>query len=327
MPLTAFPHIAPPEETGTSIEDNAMLKAEYYGKKTGSIALADDSGLFIEALDGWPGVHSARIAEDSDTRMETVIEKMKHIPHEKRHASFRSVIALFERDTGTMFIATGETEGTILEQPVKQRVSGFGYDPIFFDTTAKKVNAEMQPEEKNQYSHRGKALEKIRWFVQKTIGGHHIVVPIAFLTRADGKMLLSRRNDPLNSEFHGKWEFPGGKVEIGESVEENLRREVKEEVGFDIKIQQILQQVWTVKKTKRYGAGGMTQVYLLPFVCTIEAGDGHTQDRKVLEVQWFTPEEVLSLDLLPMNISMYKTVYPELSACLISLFRRENHTF
>jgi XTP/dITP diphosphohydrolase len=146
-----------PPENGATLEDNAILKAAYASKKSGLVALADDSGLMVEVLGGEPGVYSARYGgKETDTERNVyLLERLRHTPFEERRAKFKAVLALAHPD-GYMELFEGETKGTILEAP--RGDWGFGYDPLFWVPAASKTFAEMQVGEKYHYSHRGKAL-------------------------------------------------------------------------------------------------------------------------------------------------------------------------
>lgn len=153
--LDAFPQLPEVEETGTTFEDNAKLKALAYAQATGLIALADDSGLTVDALGGRPGVHSARYIPGSDhDRMMKVLEDVKGIPREKRGAAFVSVLCL-ATPAGRTWCTEGIVRGVLTEAPRGQ--NGFGYDPIF-ELPSGKTTAELAREEKAQVSHRGKAF-------------------------------------------------------------------------------------------------------------------------------------------------------------------------
>jgi len=150
----------PPEETGMTFEDNAMLKAASAAKQTGLPALADDSGLMVDALGGEPGVYSARwggFKRDLDRNL-YLLEQLKGVPLEERTARFVAVLVLAFPD-GHLEVYRGETEGLILEAPRGEL--GFGYDPLFFVPEAGRTFAEMLPREKARYSHRGKALKAL----------------------------------------------------------------------------------------------------------------------------------------------------------------------
>ncbi len=150
----------PPEETGMSFEDNAMLKAAAAAKQTGLPSLADDSGLEVDALGGEPGVYSARFGgfkRDVERNL-YLLERLKGVPLEERTARFVAVLVLAYPD-GHLEVYRGETEGLILEAP--RGHLGFGYDPLFFVPEAGRTFAEMLPDEKARYSHRGKAIRAL----------------------------------------------------------------------------------------------------------------------------------------------------------------------
>ena len=148
------------EETGTTFEENAVLKAETLAKELNMIVIADDSGLVVDALDGEPGVYSARYAGDHDdeANIVKVLEKLAGVPEEKRTARFMCALAIAgpEIDTTTVF---GTCEGIILEE--KRGTNGFGYDPIFFVPELDRAMAELTPQEKGSISHRGNAIRKL----------------------------------------------------------------------------------------------------------------------------------------------------------------------
>lgn len=159
--LLDFPQISEIDETGTTFEANAKLKAEAISNILGEMVIADDSGLMIDALDGRPGVYSARYAgleKDDDANMDKVLQELKDIPISERTARFYCALALAVPNKETL-IVHGTCEGEILTE--KRGENGFGYDPIFFVTEKGKGMAELLPEEKNQISHRAEALKKM----------------------------------------------------------------------------------------------------------------------------------------------------------------------
>lgn len=150
------------EETGKSFEENALIKAKTIMEQCGEIVLADDSGLEIDYLDGAPGIYSARfMGEDTsyDIKNAALIEKLQGVPDEKRTARFVCVIACALPDGRTM-TSCGAMEG-IIGYEIKGE-NGFGYDPIFYLPEYGCTSAEISPEQKNELSHRGKALRGIR---------------------------------------------------------------------------------------------------------------------------------------------------------------------
>ena len=146
------------EETGTTFEENSFLKAEAVMKASGLPVLADDSGLMVDALDGAPGVYSARYGHKSSDQERTafLLENMKTVPEEKRTAKFVCVITCLWPD-GRKIVARGECPGVIAVQPHGE--NGFGYDPVFYLPEKEKTYAELTSDEKNAISHRARALQ------------------------------------------------------------------------------------------------------------------------------------------------------------------------
>ncbi len=152
------------EETGTTFEENSFLKAKAVMEASGLPAIADDSGLCVDALNGAPGVYSARYGGeglDDEGRYRLLLENMRG--QSPRTAHFVSVITCAFPD-GTVLTARGECNGTIAFAPMGE--GGFGYDPVFFLPERKKTFAQLSPEEKNTISHRGKALEQFEQILQ-----------------------------------------------------------------------------------------------------------------------------------------------------------------
>ena len=161
LTLADFPGAPEPEETGTTFEENAAIKAVSAFEFTGLPSLADDSGLEVDALGGEPGVYSARFAgvgADDEANNALLLQRLGALPMEKRTARFVSVVALAMAGNKTVLFR-GECEGTILF--AQQGVGGFGYDPLFLSTDLKKTFAQASGEEKNGVSHRGRALAKL----------------------------------------------------------------------------------------------------------------------------------------------------------------------
>jgi XTP/dITP diphosphohydrolase len=156
------PEIPDVEETGTTLEENALLKARAAHRATGRLCLADDTGLEIEALGGEPGVHSARYAGASQEyarNVAKVLAAMAGVPPGRRAARFRTAVALVFPD-GREEVVTGTCQGRILTAP--RGSSGFGYDPIFEVPAWARTFAEMTLAEKQGISHRGRAMRSVR---------------------------------------------------------------------------------------------------------------------------------------------------------------------
>lgn len=148
------------EETGATFEENSMIKAKTVMEATGLPAIADDSGLAVDALGGQPGIYSARYGFDDRLddrgRMELLLKNMENVPDGYRQGKFVCVITLMTPDY-QVIQARGEVHGLILREP--RGSSGFGYDPIFYYPPLGKTLAEIPAEEKNAISHRGQALK------------------------------------------------------------------------------------------------------------------------------------------------------------------------
>ncbi|MBZ4329825.1 RdgB/HAM1 family non-canonical purine NTP pyrophosphatase [Corallococcus sp. AS-1-12] len=160
--LKDLPPVPEPVEDGATFEENAVKKAREYSKATGLPALADDSGLCVDALDGRPGVHSARYAPGSDKdRYEKLLADLADVPEERRTASFRCALALVTGRGDEARVEVGRCEGVILRAP--KGANGFGYDPVFqVEGEGGRSMAELAPEEKSRVSHRARAFQLMR---------------------------------------------------------------------------------------------------------------------------------------------------------------------
>lgn len=155
------------EETGKTFEENAFLKADSGCKESGMVCVADDSGLSVDALDGAPGVYSARYAGDhgnDEKNIEKLLDELKDVPQEKRGAKFVSAVCCCFPD-GRSFTVRGECHGVIAFE--KHGNGGFGYDPVFL--VGDKTFGELSAEEKDKLSHRGNALRLFAEEVKKYI--------------------------------------------------------------------------------------------------------------------------------------------------------------
>jgi XTP/dITP diphosphohydrolase len=178
LSLGDFPPVPEPEETGTTFEENARLKALYYDKtvaaaapaKGGSIyTVAEDSGLVVDALNGEPGVHSARFLRSDATypeRFEEIFRRLAARPSAPRTARFVAAVCVV-RDSSVTYETTGTVEGEIASAPRGER--GFGYDPIFYYPPHGATLAEATDEEKVTVAHRGKAFRKLAAWLASTV--------------------------------------------------------------------------------------------------------------------------------------------------------------
>jgi len=159
--LSEYPDIGDIEETGTTLLENSLLKAHTVHDRTGLPAIADDTGLEVDALDGAPGVYSARFSGADATYEDNVnklLSVMEEVSDDMRSARFRTVISFV--DGNQELWTEGHIDGKIIDFP--RGNAGFGYDPVFYIPQLEKTFAELSTEEKNKISHRGLALQKLR---------------------------------------------------------------------------------------------------------------------------------------------------------------------
>lgn len=165
--------IESPEETGDTFVENALLKARFAASDSGLPAMADDSGIVVDALDGRPGVRSARYAGENasdDENLDKLIDEMKDVPYENRGAGFHcAAVLVFPGDEREPVVAEGVWRGKLLHERLGD--GGFGYDPVFLDVVAGKTGAQMTREEKNGVSHRGRAFRQLKDLLQASLAG------------------------------------------------------------------------------------------------------------------------------------------------------------
>lgn len=155
-----------PIENGTTFEENSYIKAAEAAKITGMPALADDTGLCVDALEGRPGLYSARYAPDQKSKINKLLDEMKGIPEAKRSAYFVCTMTLVAPDGRKLHTSTGKINGYIALKPSGKH--GFGYDPLFFIPELNKTMADMTLKEKNTLSHRARALRPmVEWIKLK----------------------------------------------------------------------------------------------------------------------------------------------------------------
>jgi XTP/dITP diphosphohydrolase len=167
--LENFEALSEVEETGTTFEENARLKALSYNVQTGLPCVADDSGLEVEALGGKPGVYSSRYAgpgADGHALCTKLLDELHDVPDGKRQAQFRCVVALGVEEH-VILTTEGRARGRIIRE--MKGSGGFGYDPVFLPDGYNKTFAEMLPQEKDSISHRSKALSQFQWKLEKLL--------------------------------------------------------------------------------------------------------------------------------------------------------------
>lgn len=163
--LLDIPSLGSVEESAESFEGNAIIKAFVFGKRANLLTLAEDSGLEVDALDGRPGVYSARYGASDEDRNQKLLKELTGLRERERTARFVAVCALYEPERDIVRTCRGESRGHIAEAP--RGSNGFGYDPIFYYDDAALTGGEMSLQEKARVSHRGRALIKARELLQK----------------------------------------------------------------------------------------------------------------------------------------------------------------
>ncbi len=168
--LDDFAPYPEPEESGETFLENAMIKARAAHEATGLPALADDSGIVVDALGGAPGIRSARYGGeglDDSERYARLLEALEETPDEERTARFRCVMVLYPApgSGGDALVTEGILEGRIAREPAGE--NGFGYDPVFYVPEVGKTAAEMEPAEKNRLSHRYRALVEMKAMLER----------------------------------------------------------------------------------------------------------------------------------------------------------------
>jgi XTP/dITP diphosphohydrolase len=164
--------LAPPEfeveETGITFEENAILKAEAAAKMTGLIAFSDDSGIEVDALDGRPGIYSARYCEGNDAdRRKKMLNELEGVPEGKRGAAFVCAMAVCLPTGQVIYKTTVKWRGQVATS--ERGENGFGFDPIFFLSEHNATAAEISPVEKHRISHRGQAFKQVLTFLQSEL--------------------------------------------------------------------------------------------------------------------------------------------------------------
>lgn len=170
--LADFPEIGEIEETGTTFAENAYIKAKAVYDVTGWVCIADDSGLEVDALDGAPGIYSARYAgeeKDDAANNAKLLKALADVPDPKRGAQFHCAIVTVDQN-GKRYDAEGIVRGVILRE--ERGDNGFGYDPLFYIPEFDKTTAELSMDEKNAISHRGKAVRQMVQILKTEVFGY-----------------------------------------------------------------------------------------------------------------------------------------------------------
>ncbi len=290
-----------PDEPFDTTFENAVHKARYYGKKSGLMTLAEDTAFHVDRLGGLPGVKAKRFAATPEARNELVLQKLGGVPSSKRGAHFQTSACLYDPSTEAVMVFNGEVQGVITKKIVGSFEKGMGYDSIFYYPPLKKTFAELTAEEKNTISHRGKAMAQVKLFFLRYFAFKQIVVPLGAIVK-DRKLLLNKRRDS-RPEFNNKWEFPGGGVDNGESIESALKRELSEETGFKVQIQEQLPEILTTSQKK---GSFPYQVFLVVYICSVVSGKLAPAPAESAGTGWFSLKEIKKLDLLPLNTKCFQ---------------------
>jgi XTP/dITP diphosphohydrolase len=149
-----------PEEPGNTMEGNALIKAFTYGKRTGLLTIAEDTGLEVDALGGAPGVHTKRYGNSDDDRNKKILQELASVSDENRTARFKTVAVMYDPDNDAVRLTEGVCEGRILREYRGNKSFGFG--PIFFVDELGHTLSEVETDVRNSVSHRGRALKKLR---------------------------------------------------------------------------------------------------------------------------------------------------------------------
>ncbi|MEK7131313.1 MAG: non-canonical purine NTP pyrophosphatase [Patescibacteria group bacterium] len=280
------------EPHGTTWQ-NALEKAKFFAKKSKLTTIAEDTGLFVDYLNGAPGVKAKRYGKTAVARNKKLLAKLNGVPDKKRGANFETAGCIYNPATDNFSIFIGKAKGIITKKIQQPSREGMGYDSIFWFPPLKKTFAELSLLDKNRVSHRGKMISRLKYFLMKQYSFKQMVAPVGILIK-NKKMLMTKRRD-LRPEFNNKWEFPGGGVEDGESIIQCLKREIKEETGYNIQVVEQLPDILTVDSKFNY------QVHLILYICKIKSGQFKPADAETCGHGWFTYKNALKMTMLPLN--------------------------
>ena len=282
------------EEPFATTEENAIHKARFFAKKSKLPTIAEDTGLFIKHLGGRPGVKAKRYGATPEERRTKILRELAGAPKAKRGATFETAACFFNPKNDNYSVFLGRLAGVIVQKESKKPLAeGMTYDAIFYYPPAKKMLAEMPAEEKNLISHRGQAATQLKYFLAREFSPRQLVVAGAILVK-DRKFFMQKRRDP-RPEFNNTWEFPGGVVENKEKIKATIRRECREETGYDIRFIEPLPHLYN------YNVTSDLQFFLYVYICAITGGIYRSASGEVAGHGWFTYQEALRNNLISNN--------------------------
>lgn len=284
------------DEQHATTWQNALEKARFFAKKSGLITISEDTGLFVDYLNGAPGIRSKRFGKTSTSRLKKLLSKLAGVPDKKRGAYFETAGCIYNPKTENFSIFIGKANGKIAQKIHQASREGMGYDSIFWFPPLKKTFSELPLLEKNRVSHRGKMINQVKYFLMNQYQNRQIICAAGIIVK-NRKMLMTKRRD-IRPDFNNKWEFPGGGVENGESFDETLEREVEEETGYKIQKIEQLPKIFTnciVNHTENY------QIHLFICVCKIKSGKFKTSEAETCGHGWFTYKQAKKMDMLSLN--------------------------
>lgn len=285
------------EEPYDTTWENAVHKAKFFGKKSGLVTISEDTAFYVDKLGGIPGVKAKRYGKDDTERMAKILAGLEGVPLAERTAYFEAHGCIFNPTDDSFTVFSGRVDGIIPEGKRGEIRDGMTYSSLFVYPPLNKSFAEMSVAEKNTISHRGKLARLIKIFLSRQYSSPQIICPVGLIIK-DRRLFLNKRRD-VHAAMNNKWEFPGGGIDNGESVEACLLREVQEETGFDAEIITPLSKTYTVVGNP--GTTDQYQVFLIPHVCRIVGGELKLAEEESSGHGWFTYEEALQQDLLDLN--------------------------
>lgn len=286
--------------------ENAVHKARFFSEKSGLMTIAEDTAFYVEALNKEPGVKAKRFAPTAEERNQKILEGLKGKPLDQRTARFVTHACIYNPTRKNFTVVEGAVMGKITESITGAAREGVGYDSIFYYPPLEKTFAELSIAEKNTISHRGHAIRQLKIYLQNQFAFKQILCPIAIVAK-NRKLLATKRRD-TNLQFNDKWEFPGGGIDKGEEVEVALKREVLEETSLVVSITERLPEIFTT--TMEFKDGGGYQVFLLPYVCSIESGEVSLADEESSDYGWYSLEDALKVDFIPLNKKVIQDSLP-----------------